>query len=177
MPRPTLAEHRTQVRAHLAAVSSATIYEDAEIDQCIRTALGILGLHHPITRDITKSLTAGQTTIDLSTDCPAESVTELQTPTGQIITEFRARHTEIVLRTPITTTGTHNIYYRTAPTITGTDIEWYDPRYRPAVVIHAAGAMMLARAVEIAENDSYRASQMAYAANLMMDQALKLFQQ
>lgn len=175
MPKPTLAEHRTQIRAHLAAISSTAIYDDAEIDQALRTALGLVGLYQPITRSVAKSVTAGQTVIDLSADCPAEAVTEVALPGAQgVTTEFRARGTEIILRTAVATAGNATIYYRAAPAISGSDVDWYDPRLRPAVVLYAAGSLILARAAEMAETDSYKAAQLAYAGSLLMRDALAL---
>lgn len=177
MPRPTLAEHRTQVRAHLYALADPNIYTDAAIDQALRTALSILGLYQPITRAVNKNLTAGQTIIDLNADCPAQSVIEVHAPNGQTITQLRSLHTFLILGVAVAATGSAYIYYRATPQILGDGtIEWYDPRYRGPVCLYAAGSLALARALATAETDSYHASQMAYAASLLMRDALALFE-
>lgn len=163
MPKPTLTEHRAQIRALLAAMSSAAIYDDGEIDQALRTALAMIP--DPITRSVTLTVAANQTTLELADHCPAEAVTEIAAPGNQIITEFRARGTQLILRTAITAAGTATIYYRACPTIgPGDAVDWYNPAYRGPICAYAASLLMLARAAELTETDPAKAAQLIYAA-------------
>ena len=177
MPLPSLADHRAQVRAHLDALTSSTIYTDDEINLAIVTALGVLARYVPITRSITKAVTAGQTSIDLAPDCPAEAVTEIIWPNGASTTEFVIRNAAIYPRAPAPAAGNATIVYRHAPWIntTANTTDWYPHAYRAAVTLHAAGSLALARAVGLAETDPAKAAQIAYAAQRMIADAMAMF--
>jgi hypothetical protein len=176
MPLPSLADHRAQVRAHLDALTSAAVYTDDEINQALLTALGVLARYVPITRTIIKSVTAGQTAIDLAPDCPAEAVTEIIWPNGATTTEFSVRSTIIYPRAPAPANGNATIVYRHQPAIYGHNntMDWYPHAYRAAVTLHAAGALALARAVGLAETDPAKAAQISYAAQRILADAMAM---
>jgi len=177
MPLPSLADHRAQVRTHLDALTSNAIYTDDEINQALLTALGVLARYVPITRTIIKSVTAGQTSIDLAPDCPAEAVTEIIWPNGATTTEFTVRSTVIYPRAPAPAAGNATIVYRHQPWAYGHNntMDWYPHHYRAAVTLHAAGSLALARAVGLAESDPAKAAQIAYAAQRMIADAMAMF--
>ena len=176
MPLPALDAHRNQVRAHLDALTSSAVYTDDEINQALLTALGVLARYVPVTRTVLKTVTAGQTAIDLAPDCPAESVTEIIWPNGTNTTEFTVRSTVIYPRAPAPAAGSATIVYRHLPRIyadTNT-IDWYPFYYRAAVVLYAAGSLALARAVGLAETDPAKAAQIAYAAQRILADAMSM---
>jgi hypothetical protein len=177
MPLPSLAEHRAQVRTHLDALTSNAVYTDDEINQALLTALGVLARYVPITRTIIKSVTAGQTAIDLAPDCPAEAVTEIIWPNGATTTEFSVRSTIIYPRAPAPTNGNATIVYRHQPWVHASSnvTDWYPHAYRAAVVLHAAGALALARAIGLAETDPAKAAQISYAAQRTLADAMAMF--
>jgi hypothetical protein len=175
MPLPSLADHRAQVRAHLDALTSAT-YTDDEINLALITALGVLARYVPILRTITRSVTAGQTQIDVSQDAPAEAVTEVIWPNGASTTEFVARAGLVITRTGAPAAGNATIVYRHQPwAYTNNTMDWYPHHYRAAVTLHAAGSLALARAVGLAETDPAKAAQIAYAAQRMIADAMAMF--
>jgi len=176
MPLPSLADHRAQVRAHLDALTSNAIYTDDEIDFALLTALSVLARYVPITRTIIKSVTAGQTAIDLAPDCPAGAVTEIIWSNGATTTEFTVRGTIIYPRAPAPAGGNATIVYRHAPGIYGHNntMDWYPHAYRAAVVLHAAGSLALARAIGLAETDPAKAAQIAYAAQRILADAMAM---
>jgi len=171
-----ISDHRAQIRAHLDALTSNAIYTDDEINQALLTALGTLARYVPITRAITKAVTAGQASIDLSADCPAEAVIEVIWPNGASTTEFAVRGTVIYPRTPAPAAGNATIIYRHQPWIytNSNTMDWYPHHYRAAVVLHAAGALALARAVGLAETDPAKAAQISYAAQRMLADAMSM---
>ena len=177
MPLPALDIHRAQIRAHLDALTSNAIYTDDEIDFALLTALSVLARYVPITRTIIKSVTAGQTAIDLAPDCPAGAVTEIIWSNGATTTEFTVRGTIIYPRAPAPAGGNATIVYRHAPGIYGHNntMDWYPHAYRAAVVLHAAGSLALARAVGLAETDPAKAAQIAYAAQRTLADAMAMF--
>ena len=176
MPLPSLPDHRAQVRAHLDALTS-TIYTDDEINQALLTALSVLARYVPVLRTITRSVTVGQTQIDVGQDAPAEAVTEVIWPNGASTTEFTVRAGLVITRAGAPVAGNATIVYRHQPWIY-TDsnvIDWYPHAYRAAVVMHAAGSLALARAVGLAESDPAKAAQIAYAAQRMIADAMAMF--
>ena len=177
MPLPSLIDHRAQIRAHLDALMSNAIYTDDEINQALLTALGVLARYVPITRTIVKAVTAGQTAIDVFSDCPAEAVTEIIWPNGASTTEFVIRNAAIYPRAPAPAGGNATIVYRHQPWIntTANTTDWYPHHYRAAVVLHAAGSLALGRAIGLAETDPAKAAQIAYAAQRMIADAMAMF--
>ena len=177
MPLPALDNHRAQVRAHLDALTSAAVYTDDEINQALFTALGVLARYVPITRTIIKSVTAGQTSIDLAPDCPAESVVEIIWPNGASTTEFTIRSTVIYPRAPAPAAGNATIVYRHQPwmSTTANTTDWYPHHYRAAVVLYAAGSLALGRAIGLAETDPAKAAQISYAAQRFLADAMSMF--
>ena len=177
MPLPSLPDHRAQVRAHLDCFTSNTIYTDDEINYALLTALGALSRYVPITRTIAKPVTAGQTGIDLANDCPADAVVEVVWPNGTSTTEFTVRATAIITRAGAPSTGNATIVYRHQPWLntTANTVDWYPHHYRAAVVLHAAGALALARAISLAETDAAKAAQLAYAAQRMLADSMSMF--
>ena len=177
MPLPSLPEHRAQVRTHLDALTSNAIYTDDEINQALLTALGVLARYVPITRTVAKTVTAGQTAIDLAPDCPAEAVTEIIWPNGATTTEFTVRAGLVITRAGAPVAGNATIVYRHQPWLntTANTTDWYPHHYRAAVVMHAAGSLALARAVGLAETDPAKAAQIAYAAQRMIADAMAMF--
>jgi len=177
MPLPLLSGHRNQVRAHLDAMSSSTIYTDDEINGALFTALSVLARYVPITRTIIKSVTVGQTAIDVFGDCPADAVTEIIWPNGATTTEFTVRSTIIYPRVPAPSAGNATIVYRHQPTVYPSidSIDWYPHQYRAAIILHAAGSLALARAVGLAESDPAKAAQISYAAQRMLADAMSMF--
>jgi len=175
MPLPSLADHRAQVRAHLDALTSAT-YTDDEINLALITALGVLARYVPILRTITRSVTAGQTQIDVGQDAPPEAVTEIIWPNGASTTEFVARAGLVITRTGAPAAGNAAIVYRHQPwAYTNNTMDWYPHHYRAAVVMHAAGSLALGRAIGLAETDPAKAAQIAYAAQRMIADAMAMF--
>jgi len=176
MPLPSLPDHRAQVRAHLDAMTSSAVYTDDEINQALLTALSALARYVPVLRTITRSVTAGQTQIDVSQDAPAEAVTEVIWPNGASTTEFVARAGLVITRAPAPAAGNATIVYRHAPWMntTANTIDWYPHHYRAAVILYAAGSLALARAVGLAETDPAKAAQIAYAAQRMLADAMAM---
>ena len=176
MPLPSLADHRAQVRAHLDALTSSAVYTDDEINQALLTALGVLARYVPVLRTITRSVTVGQTQIDISQDAPAEAVTEVIWPNGASTTEFTVRAGLVITRAPAPAAGNATIVYRHQPWAYGHNntMDWYPHAYRAAVVMHAAGSLALARAIGLAETDPAKAAQIAYAAQRMIADAMAM---
>ena len=137
MPLPSLADHRAQVRTHLDALTSNAIYTDDEINFALATALSVLARYVPITRTVAKTVTAGQTSIDVFSDCPAESVVEILWPNGATTTEFTVRSTVIYPRFPAPAAGNATIVYRHQPTVYPSidSIDWYPHQYRAAIIL------------------------------------------
>jgi len=176
MPLPALDIHRAQIRAHLDALTSNAIYTDDEIDFALLTALGILARYVPITRTVAKTVTAGQTAIDLAPDCPAGAVTEIIWPNGATTTEFTVRGTIIYPRAPAPAAGNATIVYRHQPWIYANNntMDWYPHQYRAAIILHAAGSLALARAIGLAETDPAKAAQISYAAQRILADAMAM---
>ena len=176
MPLPTLADHRAQIRVQLDALTSNAVYTDDEINIAILTALGILARYVPITRTITRTVTAGQTQIDVSQDAPAEAVTEVIWPNGASTTEFTVRAGLIITRAPAPAAGNATIVYRHQPWIytPSNATDWYPHHYRAAVVLYAAGSLALGRAIGLAETDPAKAAQISYAAQRILADAMAM---
>jgi len=176
MPLPSLADHRAQVRTHLDALTSNAIYTDDEINQALLTALGVLARYVPTLRAITRTVNAGQTTIDVSQDAPAEAVTEVIWPNGASTTEFTVRAGVVITRAPAPANGSATIVFRHQPWAYASNntMDWYPHAYRAAVVMHAAGSLALARAVGLAETDPAKAAQISYAAQRMLADAMAM---
>ena len=177
MPLPSLADHRAQVRTHLDALTSNAIYTDDEINQALLTALSVLARYVPITRTIIKSVTAGQTAIDLAPDCPAGAVTEIIWSNGASTTEFTVRAGLVITRAPAPASGNATIVYRHQPWIYANNntMDWYPHQYRAAIILHAAGSLALARAIGLAETDPAKAAQISYAAQRILADAMAMF--
>ena len=177
MPLPSLPDHRAQVRAHLDALTSNAIYTDDEINFALATALSVLARYVPITRTVLKTVTAGQTSIDLTADCPAESVTEIIWPNGTNTTEFTVRGTIIYPRAPAPAGGNATIVFRHQPWLNtaANTTDWYPHHYRAAVTLYAAGSLALARAIGLAETDPAKAAQISYAAQRILADAMAMF--
>ena len=177
MPLPSLADHRAQIRAHLDALMSNAIYTDDEINQALLTALGVLARYVPVLRTITRSVTVGQTQIDISQDAPAEAVTEVIWPNGTSTTEFTVRAGLVITRAPAPAAGNATIVYRHQPWAYANNntMDWYPHAYRAAVVMHAAGALALGRAIGLAETDPAKAAQISYAAQRILADAMAMF--
>lgn len=171
MPKPSFFEHSQQIRALLDAMSSAAVYEDTEIWWALQTALSLVPEY--ITRTAQVAVTAGSTAIELADHCPAESVTEVVPPGNQApITEFRARGTQLILRTAIANNGNATVVFRAAPRVgPGDTVDWYDNRYRGPVCMYAAGLLMLGRSASLAETDPAKAAQLIFAAQTLMRDA------
>jgi len=177
MPLPALDTHRAQIRAHLDALTSSAAYTDDEINLALITALGVLARYVPITRSVTKTVTAGQTQIDISQDAPAEAVTEVIWPNGASTTEFIARAGLVITRAGAPAAGTAAIIYRHQPWVhtNANATDWYPHHYRAAVTLHAAGSLALARAIGLAETDPAKAAQISYAAQRILADAMAMF--
>jgi hypothetical protein len=176
MPLPSLADHRAQVRTHLDALTSNAIYTDDEINFAILTALGVLARYVPITRTVAKTVTVGQTQIDVGQDAPAEAVTEVIWPNGTSTTEFTVRASLVITRAPAPAAGNATIVFRHQPWVHASNnvTDWYPHAYRAAVVMHAAGSLALARAVGLAETDPAKAAQISYAAQRILADAMAM---
>jgi len=177
MPLPSLADHRAQVRAHLDALTSSAVYTDDEINQALLTALGVLARYVSTLRTITRSVTVGQTQIDVSQDAPAEAVTEVIWPNGASTTEFTVRAGAVITRVPAPAAGNATIVYRHQPwmSTTANTTDWYPHHYRAAVVLYAAGSLALGRAIGLAETDPAKAAQISYAAQRFLADAMSMF--
>lgn len=173
MAKPTVAEHRTNIRG-LLSEAAAVKWTDAEIDANFANALFVLSGYVPKLCKVNKTgLSVGDLSIDMVADCPAESVTEI-VPTGLAsVTEFRARATVIVLKAAIGATAA-DFYYGSAYTHDGTNVEWYPQQYRGAVMMMAAAMCIIGRQRELAETDTLKATAIATAANRMFDTAIAI---
>ncbi len=173
MTKPTVAEHRTNIRGLLSEAAQDK-FTDAEIDANLANSLYALSGYITRLAKVTKTgLTASQTVIDLTADCPTEAVCEVL-PTGLTpVTEFRARGSELVLKNALGAAGA-DFYYRAAYTHDGTSVDWYPPQYRGAVCLLAAALCIIGRQKELSELDSLKAQAIASSANRMFDTAIAI---
>jgi hypothetical protein len=173
MAKPTVSEHRTNIRGLLSEATQDK-FTDAEIDANLANALFTLSGYVVKLAKVNKtSLTAGQTVIDLSADCPAEVVVEVLPSGGTPVTEFRPRAAELVLKNQIGATSA-DFYYRAAYTHDGTSTDWYPPNFRGAVCMLAAAYCIIGRQKELSELDSLKANAIATSANRMFDTAIAI---
>ncbi len=173
MAKPTVAEHRTNIRGLLSEAAAAT-FTDAEIDANLANALFTLSGYATHMAKVNKTgLTTSQTVIDLANDCPAEAVVEVLPAALTPVTEFRARGTELVLKNQIGATSA-DFYYRAAYTHDGTNVDWYPTNFRGAVCLLAAALCIIGRQKELAELDSLKAQAIASSANRMFDTAIAI---
>jgi hypothetical protein len=173
MAKPTVLEHRTDIRAYVQEMAAAQ-FTDIEVDANLANALNVLSGYVIKYAKVNKTgLTTNQTLIDLATDCPAESVVEI-VPTGLAsITDFRARGTELVLNKQVGATAA-DFVYRSRYTHDGTNVDWYPPQYRGAVCMLAAALLIYGRQREMAETDALKANAMPAAAARMFDTAVAI---
>ncbi len=148
MPKPTVADHRTSIRALLQEMAAGQ-FTDAELDACLTDALDVLSHYVPCIQKLTKTgLTADQTVINLSSDCPAQSVVEIIPAGFAPVVDFHARGAELVLINAIGATSA-DIFYADRWTHDGTNVEFYPLQYRGAVCMLTAGLCFNGRAMEL----------------------------
>ena len=150
-------------------------YTDAEIDQNLANALNTLSSYVPCVEKITKTgLTAGQKSIDLSADCPANAVLEVIPTGGSPVSEFRARGAELMLMSPVGATSAE-IVFRSRYKHDGANVDWYPPHLRGAVCMLAAALLILGHARELADTDFNKTVALTTLASKLFDTALAIF--
>jgi hypothetical protein len=173
MAKPTVSEHRTDIRAMLAEASAGT-FTDAEVDQNLANALNVLSSASHRTSKVNKTgLTTDQIVIDLATDCPAESVVEVIPSGGAALTEFRARGNELVLKAALGATSA-DFVYRARYAHDGTNVDWYPAHLRGGVCMLAAALLIIGRQRELSETDPNKAHACASAAQRLFDTAISI---
>lgn len=174
MAKPTVLEHRTEIRALVQELTPAQ-YTDAEIDQNLANALNALSGYVPCVEKITKSgLTVEQKSIDLSADCSPCAVLEVIPAGGSPVSEFRARGAELILMSPLGATSAE-IVFRSRFKHDGTAVEWYPPRLRGAVCMLAAALLILGHGRELADTDYNKTLALTALASKLFDAALAIF--
>jgi hypothetical protein len=175
MSKPTVLEHRADIRAMVQEMT-ALQFTDAEIDANLANALNVLSGYIVRVEKLTKSgLATNQSIIDLSADCPPETVTEIilaGTQSG-IVSEFRARGTELVLTKPLGATSAE-IVFRSRYKHDGVNVDWYPPQYRGAVCLLAAALLIYGRQRELAESDALKANALPTVAARLWDTGISI---
>ena len=122
MAKPTVAEHRADIRGILSELA-AVQFTDAELDANLKNALNVLSGYVTKLVKVNKAgLSANALVIDLTAECPPEAVVEV-IPSGLTsITSFRPRGVELVLNAQIGATSA-DFVYRGRYTHDGTDSE------------------------------------------------------
>lgn len=174
MTRPTVLEHRTEVRA-LVQETAAAQFTDAEIDQTLAHALNVLSGYVPCMEKITLTgLTAAQTTLDLSNETAASAVLEVIPAGGQPRSEFRTRGGEVILLAPLGATSAE-IVIRSRFKHDGANVDWYPPHLRGGVCLFAAALLILGRGRELVETDYNKTIALTTLGTKLFDTALTIF--
>jgi hypothetical protein len=174
MSKPTVLEHRTEIRALLQEMAAAQ-FTDAEIDQALANALNVLSSYVPRSEKITLSnLNPAQCALDLTAEAPAESVLEVTPSGGTARYEFRARGNELILMSPLGATSAE-ILFRSRFKHDGTNVEWYPPHLRGGVCLYAAALLILGHARELVETDYNKTIALTTLAGKLYDTALATF--
>ena len=173
MTKPTVIEHRTNIRG-LLSEATAKYWTDAEVDANLANSLYVLSGYVTKLAKVNKTgLLVGDTLIDMVADCPAEAVVEIVPTALSPVTEFRARGTVLVLKAAIGATGA-DFYYRAAYTHDGTNTDWYPPFYRGAVVLLAAAMCITGATFETSVVDSLKATAMGTTSYRWFDTAIAI---
>jgi hypothetical protein len=174
MSRPTVLEHRTEIRA-LVQELTPVLFTDAEIDLNLSNALNVLSNFNPCLAKINLTgLSANQTSIDLSSGCPAGAVVEIIPAGGSPVTEFRTRGAELLLLAPLGATSA-DVVFRSRYQHDGVNVDWYPPHLHGALCMLATALLILGRAREVAETDFNKASALTTLATKLFDTALTMF--
>ncbi len=178
MPKPTVADHRNEIRALVQEMTPAQ-FTDAEIDLNLSNALNVLSGFVPYLEKITLTgLSADQTALDLSADCPAGEVVEVipagLAPGSPALTEFRPRGGELLLPSPVGATGA-DVVFRSRYRHDGVEVDWYPPHLRGALYMLASALLVLGRARELAETDFDKCTALTAQATKFFDTALAIF--
>ena len=174
MTRPTVLEHRTEIRALLQEVA-AVQFSDAEIDQTLAHALNVLSGYVPCMEKISLTgLTAGQTTLNLSAETAASAVLEVIPAGGPARNEFRARGGELILFAPLGATSAE-IVIRSRFKHDGTNVDWYPPHLRGGVCMFAAALLILGRGRDLVETDYNKTVALTTLGAKLFDTALTIF--
>ena len=174
MTKPTVTEHRNEIRA-LVLEMTPVQFTDAEIDLNLSNALNVLsGFATRLEKITLAGLSADQTSIDLSADCPASEVVEV-VPSGlSPVTEFRPRGGELLLQSPLGALSADFIF-RSRFRHDGVEVDWYPPHLRGALCMLAAAMLILGHGRELAETDYSKCTALTAQANKLFDTALALF--
>ena len=174
MTKPTVAEHRTAVRNYHDDTTTGS-WSDATVDTEIKNALAILSTYQPYLTYVRRiDLTAEDTEIDLVNACPADAVVEV-IPLGlDPITEFRARGTVLILKSPIGST-TADFYYRGKYSHDGTYTDWYPPQFFGPVCMMATALCLFGIARVSIEGNTANAAIYQQIAARYFDTASAIF--
>ncbi len=149
MAKPTVADHRTEIRGYLQEIEAAQ-FTDAEINAALNDALAILSNYEPCERAVTVTgLTPASLSINVVDTCPASAVIAIYPTGGGVLLTFRVRDTWLLLDQALGDTSAI-LLYRDSWRHDGTNTDYYPQRWRGAVTMLAAGLCLNGYVREIA---------------------------
>ena len=174
MSKPTVLEHRSEIRTLLQEATAAQ-FTDAQIDQALAHALDVLSGYVTCMEKITLSgLTATQTVLDLSAETCAGAVLEVIPVGGAARSEFRPRGGELILLAPLGASSA-DVVFRSRFKHDGTSVDHYPPHLRGGVCLYAAGALILGHGRALAETDATKTVALTTLGIKFFDAALTIF--